>query len=232
MAHALRSAPGSPEDGDFGRRPTGSGLPGRVRVFLALGLGSLLLFPLAGCRFSTRTPEPPSVNNVPWQDPDTPAKVLYNVQVTFSAKSIANYDRSLADDFTFYLADEDKPDVAQEPTYFEGWNKQREVAAFTSVFQNSKETVAFSWGPPVPPFEDMIPDPADAGGKYYENLKYQMVFRRSGADTTFSGLVDLYFREQPGGWSIYKWVDRQDGLGHATLGLVRWKRKVWATKEN
>jgi hypothetical protein len=232
MIHALRPPPGIPEDGVLDQPPAGSGLRCRVRVYLALGLGSLLLVPAAGCLFSTRTPEPPSVNNVPWADPDTPARVLTNVQVTFAAKSVANYDRSLASDFTFVLADGDRPEVAQDPTYFDGWNKQREVAAFTSIFQNAKETVSFAWGPPIPSFEDMVLDPADTGGKYYENLKYQMVFRRSGADTTFSGLVDLYLREQPGGWSIYRWVDRQDGLGHATLGLVRWKRKVWATKDD
>lgn len=172
-------------------------------------------------------PEPPQPGDqVPWIDPSTPAKALFNVMVTFRAKSVANYDRSLASDFTFVPAAADADLLrAEDPTYFDGWTKQREVAAFTSVFQ-SQGVVTFTWGPPIPPFEDMVLDPAGAGGNYYENLKYQMVFRRSGVDTTFSGLVDLYLREHPGGWSIYKWVDRQDGLGNATLGLVRWRRRV------
>lgn len=226
MMHALRPAPGIPKDGDLDRRPVGSGLPCRVWVFLALGLGSfLLLLPAAGCLFSTRTPELPSVNNVPWADPIAPEKVLTNVLVTFAAKSIANYDRSLASDFTFDPADADRQ--PGDPTYFDGWNKQREVAAFTSVFQQSEGTVTFTWGPPIPRLEDMLTDDADpGGGRFYKDLKYRMVFRRSGADTTISGLANLYLRDQSGGWSIYKWIDQQDGLGNATLGLVRYNRRV------
>jgi hypothetical protein len=203
-------------------------LPWRARVFLALGVGSCLFLPAAGCLFSARTPESPSVNEVPWLDPNTPVKALTNVQVTFGAKSIANYDRSLASDFAFEPDAADAADVrAVDPTFFDNWTKQREVAALTSVFQQSEGTVTFTWGPPHPSSLNMLTDNADpGGGKFYENLKYQMVFRRTGADTTISGLVNLYLREQTGGWSIYKWIDQQDGLGNATLGRVRWIGKV------
>jgi hypothetical protein len=54
-----------------------------------------------------------------------------------------------------------------------------------------------------------------------------MVFSRAGLNDTISGLVNLYFRDSTGGWGIYKWIDQQDGLGHTTLGLVRWKPNVW-----
>lgn len=225
MRHALTPAPRIPAEGDLDRRPAGWSLPCRVRAFLALGVSSSLLLPAAGCLFSTRTPEPPLVNNVPWVDPIVPARALTNVQVTFAAKSVANYDRSLATDFTFVPAEADRQ--SGDPTFFDGWNKLREVQVFTSVFQQSEGTVTFTWGPPIPVFEDMLTDEADSqGGRYYENLKYKMVFSRTGADTTISGLANLYLREQTGGWSIYKWVDQWDGLGNATLGLVRFKGKV------
>ena len=229
MMHALRPSPEVPGDGDLGRRSVESGLPRRVRAFLVLGLGSFLFLPAAGCLFSTRTPELPSVNNVPWTDPNTPEKALTNVAVTFSAKSVANYDRSLASDFTFVASPEDMQRVigGGDPTAFDGWNKQREVAAFTSVFQQSEGTLRFTWGPPIPAASEMLLDTDVGGGQYYDNLKYKMVFSRTGRDTTFTGLVDLYLRESTGGWTIYKWVDQQDGLGNETLGLVRWRLKIW-----
>jgi hypothetical protein len=172
------------------------------------------------------------VNEVPWTDPLTPAKALTNVQVTFQAKSVANYNRSLASDFTFQPSEADRAFVTAsgDPTAFDGWTKDIEVAAFTSVFgQTGVGTVSLTWGPPVPPAEDMLNDDADpGGGKYFENLAYKMVFRQSAAaDTTFSGLVNLYLREQTGGWIIYKWVDQQDGTANETLGLLRWKKQVW-----
>ena len=105
--------------------------------------------------------------------------------------------------------------------------QQREIATFASVFRQSAGTVTFTWGPPIPATQDMLSDDADpGGGRYYNNLKYRMVFLCAGADTTISVLVDLYLREQADGWSIYKWADQQDGLGNATLGLVRWRGSV------
>ena len=172
--------------------------------------------------------DPDPCSALPWTDPITPQKVLINVQVAFSAKSVANYERSLSSDFTFLPAAADRDLVtASDPTFFDGWNKQREIATFLSVFQQSDGAVTFTWGPPIPGIESMLTDSEDpGGGRYFHNLKYRMVFQRVGADTTISGLVDLYLRDEAAGWSIYKWIDQQDGLGNATLGLVRWRQKV------
>jgi hypothetical protein len=226
MRQFWQPATGVPGVGNLHRRFAGPGTLRRARTFAVLCLGSILLFPVAGCTFSTRTPEAPSVNEVPWVDPISAARALTNVQVTFSAKSANNYDRSLAGDFAFIPSEADRA-IPDSPTFYDGWNKQREVTTFTAIFQQSEGTVTFTWGPPNPAVTNMLTDDLDLnGGKYYENLKYQMVFRRSGADTTISGLVNLYLREGTGGWSIYKWVDQQDGSGNATLGLVRFKEKV------
>jgi hypothetical protein len=166
---------------------------------------------------------------VPWLDPITPARALTNVRVTFSAKAVPNYDRSLADDFTFVPApaDLDLVSASGDPTFFDNWTKQRELAAFTSVFLQSPGTVSFAWGPPDPDTITLLSDGSDpGGGEYYPHLKYQMLFQRSGADTAISGFVDLYVRQQAAGWQIYRWVDQQDGSANATLGLVRWRGRV------
>jgi hypothetical protein len=228
MMHLQGASPGIPGSGNTDRRRAEVGVRRRGWVVPVRGLAASLVLLAAGCLFSTRTPESPSVNEVPWIIPDTPAKALTNVQVTFGAKSVANYDRSLDSDFTFIPSEADLALVTgSDPTFYDGWNKNREVAAFTSVFQQSDGTVTFNWGPPIPPETGMLTDDADTrGGKYYENLKYRMVFRKTGADTTISGLVNLYLRQETAGWSIYKWIDKQDGLGNGSLGLVRWRGKV------
>jgi hypothetical protein len=226
MSHFRQPATEVPAVGGLLRRRAGPDARRRARTLEALCLGTALLLPVAGCIFSTRTPEAPSVNEVPWVDPISAARALTNVQVTFSAKSVGNYDRSLTSDFAFIPSQADRA-IPDSPTFYDGWNKQREVTAFTAIFQQSDGTVTFTWGPPNPAVTNMLTDDLDPnGGKYYENLKYQMVFRRAGADTTISGLVNLYLREGTGGWSIYRWVDQQDGSGNATLGLVRFKEKV------
>jgi hypothetical protein len=161
-------------------------------------------------------------DNVPWYDPIAPSAVLTDVRFTFCAKSVANYDRSLTDDFTFVPDPADNLFI-EDPTFFDGWSKLREVHAFDSVFQQSQGTVAFTWGPPIP---DLQTDPDSADLAFYQDLKYTMVFTRTDADTTISGKADLYLREGTAGWQIYKWVDKRDGADNATLGLVRWRGRV------
>jgi hypothetical protein len=161
-------------------------------------------------------------DDVPWHDPIAPFSVLTNVRFTFCAKSIANYDRSLTDDFTF-VPDPADDMFIDDPTFFDGWSKLREVHAFDSVFQQSQGTVAFTWGPPIP---ELQTDPDPGGAEFYPNLNYTMTFTRTGADTTISGKADLYLRENTAGWQIYKWVDKRDGADNATLGLVRWRGRV------
>lgn len=224
-----------PSDGSRSRRQGGRERPRRAPGLAILGLGCLLCLPATGCLFSTRTPEFPSVNNVPWLDPIEPAKVLTNVATTLSARSIGNYDRSLASDFTFVPAEADRAYLmgSGDPTFYDSppWDKQRELDTLTSIFLESDGRVTFIFGPPIPLADAMLTDESDTGGgRFYKDLKYRMIFNRTTSDTTVSGLVNLYLRETTAGWSIYKWVDQQDGLGNPTLGLLRWRKRVWGTQ--
>ena len=106
-----------------------------------------------------------------------------------------------------------------DPTFFDGWSKQREVHALTRSSSRARDR-RVHLGPAHP---DLQTDPDSADLEPYQDLKYTMVFTRTDADTTISGKADLYLRESTAGWQIYKWVDKRDGADNATLGLVRWR---------
>jgi hypothetical protein len=218
---ALRHTPEAAGDPTLGRPSAGRGSSRPARVSPALCL--CLLLSAAGCIFDTRTPESPNLQPpIAWIEPTSPGAVLTNVRVTFNAKSVGNYRRSLAEDFSFVP---DPADVSfiSPANYFDQWSRDDEVNAFSSVFQDSGG-VTFTWPAPVP---TPVPVSGTPDASFYENLRYKMEFKKVGADTTISGKADLYLRQESGGsWFIYKWMDKQDGLGNATLGLVRWKKKV------
>jgi hypothetical protein len=215
MAYAWRRSEAAVAGNDPGRSSAGRGLPRRGLALLAT-CGFLAA---TGCLFTTRTPEPPSDNGVAWKTPSDPESVLVNVSVTFNAKQVANYQRSLDEGFVFNPYDGEKP--AGDPTYFVNWGKQREVNAIGDVFTVAQGGVIFTWGLPHPTRLSPPGFPADL---YYPNLKYKMVFTHGGGAKTFQGLVDLYFRESPDGWYIYQWDDKKDpadASGNFTLTKVR-----------
>lgn len=230
MMDVWRGGAETPGDGDCGRSSAGAGprwlgLPRPSFRWLGLALPvvclSLFFLPVAGCLFDTRTPEPPSDNGVAWKYPRIPDSVLTNVSVTFNAKQVPNYQRSLAEGFTFLPFAGEVP--TGDPTRFERWDTQQEVDAFGSAFEQTKDGVVFSWGPPR---LDAAEVPGLPDDRYYENLKYKMVFTHTAGNKTFSGMVDLYLREGGGtdGWSIYKWVDKKDpgdASGNPTLTKLR-----------
>jgi hypothetical protein len=185
------------------------------RVLLAL---VLVAASGMGCIFDTRTPDPPGDPPIPWINPTEPRLVLENIKVTLNRKSASNYTRSLSDDFAF------EPDVTDAGTvgesFFAGWNKDREGAAFSQIV-NSAGTINFIWTPKGDPLS--VPDkPED---KYYENIVYSMQFAKTQPEPgniTFSGKADLYLRETGGVWAVYKWVDKRDGSTNSTLGMARY----------
>ncbi|MEM6335914.1 MAG: hypothetical protein AAF752_05060 [Bacteroidota bacterium] len=81
-----------------------------------------------GCDlFSTRTPEPPGGDVVPFLQPDTPERVVENLQTAVNELSEQNYVRSLSDAFTF------QPTVdaeAREPLVWSNWSVTEERAYF------------------------------------------------------------------------------------------------------
>jgi hypothetical protein len=206
---------------NHGDRPSsGRILPGPGLALLAArALLLVLLLPAAGCLFTTRTPETPLDNGVPWKNPSDPESVLTNISVTFNAKQVPNYGRSLTEDFTF------SPFAGEvssgDPTRFDNWRKQDDVDAFGSAFGQTRDGIVFTWTLPHP---ERKPPPGSPADLYFENLKYKMVFTHPAGAKTFQGMVDLYFRQGSDGWSIYRWVDKKDPgdtAGNFTLTKLR-----------
>lgn len=176
---------------------------------------------LSGCIFSTRDPNPPPSTeaNVEWKNPTEPATVLQNLKVTFGARTEANWGRSLTDDFSIVPDPSDVAEFGSE--VFANWSKAKESQAVRDFLQSAlaaQATASLTWTP-----AGSTKNSPDGDGVYYDDLKYLARFGTpAGADTAFSGLVDLYMRESTGGiWAIYKWEDKRDDTTNRTLAWLR-----------
>lgn len=167
----------------------------------------------AGCSlFEPREAEDPgSANQVPWVPPTSLATALSNIERTIEAKSIINYERSLFDEFIF------EPDAVDEviigSTFFENWGREDEVAAIRQII-DTEASIALKWT-----IRDSITVSAEES--YYEDLGYELRFQSANLDTVFSGNADLYFRDDNGQWFVHRWVDKRDGSGNTTWGMLR-----------
>jgi len=177
-----------------------------------------------GCFLSARTPEAPqSQNQVPFINPTSMAIVLQNVQVTFAAKSVNNYQRSLDPSFTF-VPDPADATESGNPILWQNWNMQQEVQVFTQILNLPEAvTLSFSW-PNSTGLTELSTDQPNV--YYYKDLQYNMTLFHASKDTIFSGKADLYMKETNGSFAITEWLDKRDGSPHATLGLVRWKGSI------
>lgn len=193
------------------------GRRGRKTIVTA---GLLVSLVSGGCIFSTRAPHDPAGQEVPWISPDRTEAVLENIRVTFNAKSVENYNRSMADDFTFKPADPD--DIATGGGCFDGWNKEREVQVFSDILtKTSTQKITFTWGTHGEP--ESVPErPED---RLYRLLPYKMVFAPP-ADTTFEGKANLYMRAVNGLWALYRWEDVRVSAETMTLGRLRCSGRV------
>lgn len=101
-------------------------------VILALViLGSLA----SGCSvFDTREPEQPETGAGTWLQPDTPDRVVRNIQNAVSEMNSQNYIRSLGPSFVFEPAVSAK---AREPSLWSGWAVSEEETYFRSLAASS-----------------------------------------------------------------------------------------------
>ena len=211
--------------GGRSRRPGQSrSLAGRLRRFAAwaartaapaglVAAGGLLV---ASCIFSTRDPENPQTESVPFRDPSAPDSVLENIRVTLGRKYLENYNLSLDAGFTFVPAPEDVGHWGSGA--YEGWGKNAELEAFTAIL-DAAGTAQFTW----------------RGGVRYsdwcDDIRYSMTFRNTAVtpaqDTVFAGEADLYFRQDGTQWKLLRWEDKRVQGDTLSLGYLRVSRKVW-----
>jgi hypothetical protein len=166
---------------------------------------------LVGCGiFDTRNAETPGSGGTPWVPPTLPAQVFINLESGLEDLTGANYEKSLADVFTFIplAADVDKlgPDV------FAGWTKTVEVGV-TEVILNDSKSVAVEF------IRTQIRDEADFADF---RVNYQLVVTYTRGETeTFKGVAQFDMQRIGGNWQLIRWTDQQGIEGFATWGYLR-----------
>ena len=170
----------------------------------AAGVGALCLALSIGCGlFDLRDPEPPSTDTVPFVPATDPHIVLQNLRVSAEAKSTSNFIKSITTDYVWRF---DPFDVVSDSV----WAGDRDLSALESMFKNTG-TVKLTWAPnDSGPWES---------GRYYGNLGYRLVFRRSATDSVmFRGKCTIYLRLVGTQWTVYRWADVNDGTDVSTWG--------------
>lgn len=178
-------------------------IPARSFGSLA-AIAALCLLLSIGCGlFDLREPEQPSTDTVPFIPATDPHIVLQNLKVSAEAKSTSNWVKSTTSDYVWRF---DPFDVVSDSI----WAGDRDVTALESMFQNTG-TVELTWAPnDSGPWES---------GRYYGNLGYRLVFRRSATDSVmFRGKCTIYLRQAGTQWMIYRWADVNDGTDVSTWG--------------
>lgn len=185
----------------------------------------------SGCNvFDTRTPQTPdNVVPIEFESPLEPRIVLSNITRTLEAGSEINYDDSLTDDFVTTPSAEEAGCPALQQ-----WDKTEEVNAtrdwLSGVGPEDEVQLVVTFTPPGGDFDNLLD--ADDGPqgevqRYYRDLAYALVFTSATEGTvTYSGLADLYFREDGALWSVYDFVDKSDGSDNFTWSRLRCNPQV------
>jgi len=182
-----------------------------------------LAIALAGCGlFDTRDPEPPG-QNIPVVGRISPTHVVYNIHIAFEVGSqgISVYDQQISTDYAFEMDPNDVNELGRNP--FVDWNKDKEKANMTQVFQRYGAIHPMTLNlhaPNVDSLEADIPvDPTADAEVYFDDVPYIIVAEQ---DTSFAGTADVYFRDKGGTWTMYKWVDSREAAGtQKTFGLMK-----------
>ncbi|MBD3162855.1 MAG: hypothetical protein GF346_10685 [Candidatus Eisenbacteria bacterium] len=171
-------------------------------VLLACGVSA------AGCGlFEPRDAETPTDVEVDYETPIDPRIALRNIEATTEARFIGNFQRAFTTDYRFRF---DPFDAGADTV----WTLSRDLQALGSLLQNEVESVDLTW---------TVRDSGNIGeDRYYRNLGYRLVFRRSATDSVvFGGRCTLYFRTEGVEWLIYRWADVRDETAELTWGYAR-----------
>lgn len=169
---------------------------------LARGL-TLATLLLAGCSlFSPRTPEPPSENPTPWNEPVSPTIVLANLDSAYEYRDLTSYMRSFdADSFSFQADPRDTSDPAIAVRY-RGWSFDVEREVSSKIFAQS-DSIRL----------DSLSVSADSSQEHFgtsEAILYRRYHLRIySAQARFArGIARFSLRsDQSGYWRIVRWED-------------------------
>jgi hypothetical protein len=184
----------------------------------ALSIILALLVAGGGCIFEPRDPQPPlGGDEGSWIVPNTPKDVFLNLVTGLSSPGNSNYERSLADGFTFVPRSQDMSQFP--PGTFDGWTKEVEMEVITRIkgdYQGGREA-SFGDGNGNFPKEDVQVGQAEFEGPYEWTLD-----RGDGSEPeVYSGTARFFLEQGTAGWILVKWEDI-DVIGtYPTSGNLR-----------
>lgn len=160
----------------------------------------------SGCSvFETRDPEDPASGASNWLQPDTPDRVVQNIQTAVADMNARDYLRSLSENFTF---EPTQPARARENSLWTGWGAPDEETYFTRLAASSNFLSGHSLQ-----LLDVSKNIVD-DERFVVDANYILTVRhsRSAEDipTVFQGgLVWEIQRSEEGLWYLHRWTDRE-----------------------
>ncbi|CAM3375839.1 hypothetical protein [Rhodothermus bifroesti] len=177
-----------------------------MRANLLKYVGLWLLVGLLGCDlFAPRPPEPPMQEGGTFLQPDTPERVVENLQAAIAERNAGNYVRSLAEDFTFVPTASAE---TRDPALWVGWGRSAEEQYFSAL-------VAALTPLAVPQLQLSAPTRRfENPTRYVLEATYQLTVphTRPDAPTLVAGRLIWEITQQANGlWALTRWTDRQQG---------------------
>ena len=158
----------------------------------------------SGCDiFGTRDPEPPQAGTGTWLQPDTPDRVIENIQNAVSEMNSGTYLRSLAADFSFEPSQTAR---AREPELWQGWGRADEETYFGRLVASA----SFSSGHDLQLLD--LTETVLSDQKYVVDANYILTVHHSRTaeqiPTEFQGrLIWEIDKSEEGLWYLQRWTD-------------------------
>jgi hypothetical protein len=176
-----------------------------------LGLTVCLFFTMGCSIFDTRDPEPPGGDTTPWLSPTVPSFVFTNMTNGLEDLTGVNYDKSIAETFTFIPMPADVDKLG--PEVYENWTRTVEVEVTQRFLATaSKVEVAF-----ISPEQVLDQDPFAAFEGPYE----MTITDSQGGKETYKGKARFNMQRLSQGWHLIGWEDLEGVEGFATWGYLR-----------
>lgn len=173
---------------------------------------------VGGCLFEPREAMPPlDEGEGDWVTPKTPKDVFLNLTTGLAAVGNSNYERSLADEFTFIPRDQDRNSFPSGT--FDNWTKEVEMDVITRVKGDYQGERVAQFGDEDGNFpkEDIQVGWAEFEGPYRWTLD-----RGDGSDPeVYTGTARFFILEGTSGWVLVKWEDVDVIETYPTSGNLR-----------
>ena len=188
----------------------------RVRMISTAAL--ILLFAAGGCIFEPREAESPDTGGGgTWITPNQPKDVFLNLMSGLEADANSNYERSLAESFTFIPLPEDVAALGSEA--FEGWDKAVEMEMLNRLKGIFLGERAIQFGDENMVFER---EDVEVGFAEFEGEYVMTLDPGEGSEAEiYAGRAIFYLEKGTQGWILTKWEDIDVSGSFPSSGYLR-----------